>query len=94
MSKSSQLRVYDIRQAYRLIGDCRDLAAVPEFWQQRMFDGLLALVGADRSAGGEGAWAGPQRDLQVLHRFLVPGLQNCMYLSSKSLIGNLMMASS
>jgi DNA-binding CsgD family transcriptional regulator len=66
VSKSSQLRVYDIRQAYRLIGDCRDLAAVPEFWQQRMFDGLLALVGADRSAGGEGAWAGPHRDLQIL----------------------------
>lgn len=69
MSKSSQLRVYDIRQAYRLIGDCRDLAAVPEFWQQRMFDGLLALVGADRSAGGEGAWAGPRRDLQVLSTY-------------------------
>jgi len=29
MSKSAQLRMRDIRQAYRLIGDCRDLGADP-----------------------------------------------------------------
>jgi DNA-binding CsgD family transcriptional regulator len=66
MSKSSLLRMHDIRQAYRLIGDCRDLASTPELWQQRMFDGLLALVGADRSTGGEGAWVGPTKELRIL----------------------------
>ena len=66
MSKSFLLRVQDIRGAYRLLGDCRDLASVPELWQQRMFDGLLALVGADRATGGEGAWVGPERQLKIL----------------------------
>ena len=66
MSKSFLLRVEDIREAYRLIGDCRDLASVPELWQQRMFDGLLALVGADRATGGEAAWVGPEKQLKLL----------------------------
>jgi DNA-binding CsgD family transcriptional regulator len=65
MSKSSLLRLQDIRQAYRLIGDCRDLASTPELWQQRMFDGLLALVGADRASGGEGVWVRPQRPVEI-----------------------------
>ena len=66
MSKSFLLRVEDIRAAYRLLGDCRDLASVPELWQQRMFDGLLALCGADRATGGEAAWVGPERQLKIL----------------------------
>jgi hypothetical protein len=68
MSKASQLRLQDIRRAYRLIGDCRDLAATPELWQPRMFDGLLALVGADRASGGEGIWRKPQRRLAIRSR--------------------------
>jgi DNA-binding CsgD family transcriptional regulator len=66
MSKSSNLRLQDIRQAYRLIGDCRDLGSTPELWQERLFEGVLALVGADRASGGEGAWVGPQKELAIL----------------------------
>jgi len=60
MSKSSLLRIEDVKNACRLIGDCRDLASTPDLWQQRMFDGLLALVGADKASGGEGVWRRPQ----------------------------------
>jgi DNA-binding CsgD family transcriptional regulator len=59
MSKSSLLRFQDIRNAYRLIGECRDLASTPELWQQRMFDGVLALVGGDKASGGEGVRVRP-----------------------------------
>lgn len=68
-SKSPLLRLQDIRQAYRLIGDCRDLASTPELWEQRMFDGLLTLVGADRVSGGEGSWARPQQPLKILSAY-------------------------
>ena len=44
MSKSAQLRMRDIRQAYRLIGDCRDLGADPVLWQSHMLEGLSHLV--------------------------------------------------
>jgi DNA-binding CsgD family transcriptional regulator len=59
MSKSSLVRIRDIRSAYRLIGECRDLASTPDLWQQRLFDGVLGLVGADKASGGEGSWIRP-----------------------------------
>lgn len=65
MSKWSLLRLQDIRRAYRLIGDCRDLASTPQLWQQRMFDGLRTLVGADRVSGGEGILIRP-RPIEIL----------------------------
>ena len=59
MSKSAQLRMRDIRQAYRLIGDCRDLGADPVLWQSHMLEGLSHLVGAAVATGGEGRWRRP-----------------------------------
>ena len=60
MSKSGQLRMRDIRDAYRLIGDCRDLGGHPVLWHGRMLEGLAHLIDADIVTGGEGRW--PRRD--------------------------------
>jgi DNA-binding NarL/FixJ family response regulator len=54
MSRSDLLRVHDVRDAYRLIGDCRDLGSDPTLWQVRMFEGLCRLIGAPAATGGEG----------------------------------------
>jgi len=59
-TKSDLLRVRDVRDAYRLIGECRDLGNDPVLWQQRMFDGLRELIGAPATSGGEGRWRRPQ----------------------------------
>jgi hypothetical protein len=45
MRKSDLLRVQDVRDAYRLIGECRDLGSDPAPWQLRMF-GLRSLGNA------------------------------------------------
>ena len=54
MAKSDLLRFQDVRDAYRLIGDCRDLGGDPALWQRRMLEGLCRLIGAPAAAGGEG----------------------------------------
>ena len=54
MSKSALLRVQDVRDAYRLIGECRDLGADSGLWQPRMFEGLAHLMGGV-ACGGEGS---------------------------------------
>jgi len=59
MSKSGQLRMGDVRDVYRLIGDCRDLGADPVLWHGRMLEGLVRLVGATVATGGEGRWQRP-----------------------------------
>ena len=59
-TKSDLLRVRDVRDAYRLIGECCDLGNDPVLWQQRMFDGLRELIGAPATSGGEGRWLRPQ----------------------------------
>lgn len=47
MSKSSQLRLEDVRRAFRLLGECRDLGGTASGWLARAADGLRPLVGAD-----------------------------------------------
>lgn len=59
MGKSDLLRVQDVRDAYRLIGECRDLGSDPALWHRRMLEGLCRLVGAPQGTGGEGRWLGP-----------------------------------
>jgi hypothetical protein len=68
MSKSASLRLRDVRAAFRLIGDCRDLADDPALWQPRMFEGLDRLLGAAASSGGEGMWPYP-RPVQAVTTF-------------------------
>ncbi len=46
MSRSQRLRFKDVRAAYRLLGECRELGADPLAWRRHMLDGLRQLVGA------------------------------------------------
>jgi DNA-binding CsgD family transcriptional regulator len=58
MAKSDLLRFQDVRDAYRLIGECRDLGSDPALWQRQMLEGLCRLIGAPAAAGGEGRVGG------------------------------------
>ena len=69
MSKSDLLRVQDVREAYRLIGDCRDLGAGPVLWQPRMLEGACRLIGAPVAVGVEGRWIRPHQPAQVISAF-------------------------
>jgi DNA-binding CsgD family transcriptional regulator len=69
VSKSDLLRVQDVREAYRLIGDCRDLGADPALWQPRMLEGMCRLVGVPVAAGGEGRWIRPHQPVQAISAF-------------------------
>src|SRR5262245_2936407 len=69
MGKSDLLRVQDVRDAYRLIGDCRDPGADPALWHRRMRDGLLHLVGARAASGGEGRWVRPHGAIEPISAF-------------------------
>ena len=69
MSKSDLLRIQDVRDAYRLIGDCRDLGADPALWQPRMLEGTCRLVGVPVAVGGEGRWIRPHQPVQAISAF-------------------------
>ena len=69
MAKSEALRVGDVRDAYRVIGECRDLGSDPSLWQPHMFAGLSRLFGEAMATGGEGRLAGPGRDVVPLTYF-------------------------
>jgi DNA-binding CsgD family transcriptional regulator len=53
MGKSDMLRVAEVRDAYRLIGECRDLGNDSARWFPRMLEGMSRLVGS-MVTGGEG----------------------------------------
>ena len=59
MSEAGLLRVDDVRRAFRIIGDCRDVGNNPDEWQSIAMAGLCRLVGAASATGGEGRWARP-----------------------------------
>ena len=69
MVKSNLLRFQDARDAYRLIGECRDLGSDPALWHRRMFEGLCRLIGAPAVSGGEGRWIRPHRAVEPLSAF-------------------------
>jgi DNA-binding CsgD family transcriptional regulator len=58
MSKAANLRLQDVRDAYRLIGECRDLGRHPGLWYRRMLEGLALLFGVVQASGGEAWWWG------------------------------------
>lgn len=59
MSKSDLLRFHDVRDAFRLIGDCRDLGNDPDMWSRLAFQGLNGIIGGCAATGGEGVWIRP-----------------------------------
>jgi DNA-binding CsgD family transcriptional regulator len=69
MAKSDLLRVQDVRDAYRLIGECRDLGYDPALWHQRMLEGVSELIGVPHAAGGEGWWRRPKGPVQQISVF-------------------------
>jgi DNA-binding CsgD family transcriptional regulator len=56
MAKSDTLRLRDVRDALRLIGECRDLGNDPALWFPHMLNGLRPMFGAFQTGGGEGWW--------------------------------------
>ncbi len=67
MSKSQRLRFRDLRDIYRLIGDCRDLGANVRSWREHMLQGLRRLVDAQVAVGSEVRTGGPERRIEVRH---------------------------
>jgi len=56
MGKASLLRVSDVRTAFRVIGDCRDVGDDPAQWQEVAMEGACRLAGGVAATGGEGYW--------------------------------------
>jgi len=59
MTRWHLLRLQDVRNVYRLIGECRDLGGDPAFWHLRMAEGLCGLIGTPMVSLGEGLWVRP-----------------------------------
>jgi DNA-binding CsgD family transcriptional regulator len=69
MSKAATLRWRDVRDAYRLIGECRDLGSNPALWHRHMLDGLLHLIGVALATGGEALWQRPHTMVRPLSAY-------------------------
>src|SRR5688572_20173728 len=69
MSKADTLRLRDVRDAYRLIGECRDLGDDPARWCPHILAGVQRLVGATQVAGGEAQLSGPTGPIRALSAF-------------------------
>src|SRR5215510_10496532 len=68
MGKSDMLRVGEVRDAYRLIGECRDLGNDAARWFPRMMQGVSRLVGST-VIGGEGLAPRADRPMTPLSAF-------------------------
>ena len=66
MGHSQQVRLRDLRDVYRLIGECQDVGADPVEWRRTMLDGVCRLVDAPLGMGGEGRWVGPGRRFEFI----------------------------
>ena len=61
LGRSQRLRLRDLRDVYRLIGDCQALGADPVAWRRRLLKGLCDLLGDAGGAAGEAWWGGTPR---------------------------------
>ena len=64
MGKSKRLRLRDVRDALRLIGECRDFGADVLAWREHLLRGLCRLLDAQVAVGAEVRIA--QNDLSAL----------------------------
>jgi hypothetical protein len=78
MSKSDLLRVHDVRDAFRLLGDCRDLGNDPALWFPRMLAGLRETFGARTATGGEGRLTRARGPIEPTEAFQ-SGLEGAAY---------------
>jgi len=56
MTKTDTLRLRDVRDALRLLGECRDLGNEPALWFPHLLRGIGRMIGAVLVGGGEGQW--------------------------------------
>jgi DNA-binding CsgD family transcriptional regulator len=63
------LRARELCDAFRLIGECRDLGSDPALWYPRMLGGVRRLLGDAIATGGEGLPPGRDRALVPLSGF-------------------------
>lgn len=63
---AGMLRAADVRRAFRIIGDCRDVGSNPSEWQTVAMAGVCRLVGASAATGGEGRWLRPSHPLEAV----------------------------
>jgi hypothetical protein len=71
MSKSGRVRIHDIRRAYRLIHDCRDVGHDPAAWSAVLDEGLAKLVDAQVAIAGKielDRSGGPPRTMPMADR--------------------------
>jgi DNA-binding CsgD family transcriptional regulator len=61
MSRSSLLRVADVRAVYQLVGECRELGDDPSGWRRHLLAGVARLAGAAVAVEYEGAFLDPFR---------------------------------
>jgi DNA-binding CsgD family transcriptional regulator len=59
MSKSSELRLTDVRRVFRLVGECSELGRHEEAWRRHSNEGIARLLAARASNGGQINWARP-----------------------------------
>jgi len=69
MSKADNLRVRDLRDTFRLIGECRDLGSHPALWHGHMLEALAARFGAVQASGGEARWNRPSGSMEPLSAY-------------------------
>ena len=60
MGKSSELRLNDVRNVFRLVGECRELGRNEEQWRRHANEGIAALMAARGSNGGQIKWVRPR----------------------------------
>ena len=68
MGKADTLRLRDVRDVLRLLGECRDLGTDPALWFPHLLRGLGRLIGAMHVSGGEGWWP-PGEPLRVVSAY-------------------------
>ena len=71
MAISKQLNLGDIRAAFRLVGECRDLRGDPAAWRCRAFEGMSRLVGAISGNGGEIRWPDRRAEIEMVQSIAV-----------------------
>jgi len=72
MAKSANVRLADVRNAFRVIGECRELRGAGQEWEAHAFAGFARLVGARGSNGGHIEWHRPAGVVRFL-RSVVTG---------------------
>jgi DNA-binding CsgD family transcriptional regulator len=70
VTNSDEVRMRDVRAAFRLIGECRDVGHDPGRWHRRMLEGLALQFGVVQAAGGEAWWDRPGRPVRPVSAYI------------------------